>query len=64
MVNCPAHTATFTNAFILENNINHRNAPAQSPDLNPIELVLKVYLSTECKPNTLEELIVSKVVNS
>jgi len=60
MDNCPSHTATVTNAFILENNINHRKAPAQSPDLNPIELVwhdLKVYLSTECKPNTFAELI-------
>ena len=60
MDNCPSHTATVTNAFILENNINQRKASAQSPDLNPNERVwhdLKVYLSTECKANTIAELI-------
>ena len=60
MDNCPSHTATETNIFILDNNINHKKAPAQSPDLNPIELVwndLKAYLCTVCKPNNMDELI-------
>ena len=61
MDNAPTHTAVETNAFILENNINHRKALAQTPYLNPIGLVLnnlKLYLYTECKPNTtMEELI-------
>ena len=30
-----------TNALILDNNINHRKAPAQSPDLNPFEFLEK-----------------------
>ena len=45
----PSHTVIETNTFILENNINHRKAQAQSPDFNPIEIVwndLKAYLCT------------------
>ena len=65
MDNAPTHTAIDINTFILENNVNHRKAPAKSPDLNPFEIVwndLKLYLSTKCKPNTMEELIAGVTV--
>ena len=40
--------------------LNHYESPAQSPDLNPIQLVwhdLKHYLSTEIQPYSYEQLI-------
>ena len=60
MDNAPCHTARSTRDFIEKNNINHIKTPAQSPDLNPIELVwhdMKVFLTNEIKPNHQNELI-------
>jgi hypothetical protein len=39
MDNCPSHTSARTKQFIQASNIRHYQTPAQSPDLNPIELV-------------------------
>ena len=61
MDNAPQHTASESHRFLLANNINHRRSPAQSPDLNPIELVwhdLKVFLSSKWIPKTKAELII------
>ena len=46
--------------WFVENNLNHFKTPAQSPDLNVIELVwndLKYYIGAYVKPNTMQELI-------
>jgi hypothetical protein len=59
MDNAPAHTAVSTREHFEDININHFKSPAQSPDLNPIELVwhdMKVYISGTVKPNTIKEL--------
>ena len=61
MDNAPQQTAAESIRFLERNNINHRRYPAQSPDLNPIELVwhdLKVFLLTKWMPTTIEELII------
>ena len=53
MDNVGPHVAVHTRDFLNNNNINHVKSPAQSPDLNPIELVwhdLKVFLGEEVKP--------------
>ena len=42
-------------AFIRDNNINYWPTPAESPDLNPIEI--KFFLSTVVKPRNKEELV-------
>ena len=39
MDNAPSHTAIRTRAYLEVTNLNHFKTPAQSPDLNPIELV-------------------------
>ena len=60
MDNATSHVSGYTKQFFYENGINHFKTPAQSPDLNPIELVwhdLKVFISEECKPNNERELI-------
>jgi hypothetical protein len=47
------HVAVHTRDFLNNNDINHFKSPAQSPDLNPIEIVrhdLKVFLGEEVKP--------------
>lgn len=60
MDNARHHVSETTTRFLNRNGINHFRTPAQSPDLNPIELVwqdLKVYLSNEVQPNTVNELV-------
>ena len=60
MDNARPHVAKHTREFLNSNNINHFKSPAQSPDLNPIELVwqdLKVFLGEEVKPNNQQELV-------
>ena len=60
MDNAPAHTALDIGAYFQAVNINHIPAPAQSPDLNPIELVwhdMKVYIAEQVKPKNALELI-------
>lgn len=47
-------------AFIRENGINYWPTPAESPDLNPIEMLwneLKHFLQTKVKPRNKEELV-------
>ena len=59
MDNAPHHTAAECTQFLGNNIINHRPAPTQSPDLDPIELVwhnLKVWLSNVWLPRTRAEL--------
>ena len=46
--------------WLNDNNLNHFTTPAQSPDLNVIELVwndLKYYIGYYVKPNTVQELV-------
>ena len=46
-------------AFIRENGVNYWPTPAESPDLNPIEMLwneLKHSLQTKVKPRNKEEL--------
>ena len=60
MDNASSHVSGYTRQFFSDNGINHFKTPAQSPDLNPIELVwhdLKVFISEEWKPNNERELI-------
>ena len=52
MDNARPHTAVSTEAYLDDKNIFHFKTPAQSPDLNPIELVwhdLKVYIAEQVK---------------
>ena len=58
--NDPKHTSKLAQNFIAENGINWFQTPAESPDLNPIELLcheLKHFLRTIVKPTTKDELI-------
>ncbi len=60
MDNAPCHSSWYTKQFLIQNRIYHFKTPAQSPDLNPIELVwhdLKDYISRVIKPNNKHELI-------
>ena len=60
MDNARSHISAHSTNYLRQNNINHFKTPAQSPDLNPIELVwhdMKVFISEEIKPNTLDDLI-------
>ena len=61
MDNAPSHTSRRTRAFFLAHNLNVPDVPAQSPDLNPIELVwhdLKVYIAETVKPDNAMQLII------
>ena len=58
--NDPKHTSKYTNAFFECAGITYWKTPAESPDLNPIEMVwheLKNNLRRNIKPKNKEELI-------
>ena len=58
--NDPKHTSRVARSFLEDNNINWWKTPAESPDLNPIELIwheLKHYLRSVIKPITKEDLV-------
>lgn len=60
MDNAPSHSSYSTKLFLMLRNVIHFKTPAQSPDLNPIELVwndMKYFIKTEVKPNSIHELI-------
>jgi hypothetical protein len=60
MDNSKVHVSYSTKIYMFRNLINHFKTPAQSPDLNPIELVwndLKNYLVNEAQPNTVNDLV-------
>ena len=60
MDNAPSHSAASSTAYLLDRGIFHFKTPAQSPDLNPIELVwndLKSYIKERVKPKTAQELL-------
>jgi hypothetical protein len=57
--NAPCQSSRSSRNYLTANNINHFKTSAQSPDLNPIELVwhdLKNYISNEVKPNRIDQL--------
>ncbi|PIK37640.1 Transposable element Tcb2 transposase [Apostichopus japonicus] len=57
--NDPKHTSGFTKSFMVANQIPWWPTPAESPDLNPIEMLwheLKHCLRSELKPYTLDDL--------
>ena len=56
----PKHTSNDTRLFMLLNGINNQPMPAESSDLNPIEMVwndIKYYLGIKVQPKTKDELI-------
>ena len=60
MDNVPSHISGYTREFFQNHNINHFKTLAQSPDLNPIEMVwhdMKVYISEFVKPNNEADLV-------
>ena len=60
MDNARPHISRYTRNFLNNHNINHVKSPAQSPDINPIEMVwndLKKYISEITKPGNEDELI-------
>ena len=57
--NDPKHTSRYIQRFFADNRVNWWKSPAESPDLNPIELVwgsMKTYLRDKHKPKNLEQL--------
>ena len=57
--NDPKHTSKSIQNFFAKSNINWWKSPAESPDLNPIELLwgsMKSFLRDKHKPRTLSEL--------
>lgn len=57
--NASYHVTDTTVEWLERNDLNHFKSPAQSPDLNPIELVwndMKSYIGRIVKPKTLQEL--------
>ena len=60
MDNSPVHTSRRITNYINRNGINHFMTPAESPDINPIELVwndLKYFIARTVKPDTKQQLI-------
>ena len=58
--NDPKHTSNYAVDFMEEEGINCWKSPAESLDLNPIEILwheLKDYVRREIKPKTKDELI-------
>lgn len=58
--NDPKHTSRLAQDFMTDHGINWWPAPAENPDLNPIELLwheLKHFLRTIVKPTTKDELV-------
>ena len=58
--NDPKHKSKYAMTYMRENNINYWPTPAESPDLNPIEMMwaeLKNYIRKTVKPSKKEELI-------
>ena len=63
MDNARPHLSRFTRNFLTTHNNYHVKSPAQSPDINPIEMVwhdLKKYISEITKPGNETELITLK----
>lgn len=54
--NDPKHTSCYAQRYLEEKRVNWWRTPAESPDFNPIENELKVYIRREV-PKTKEELI-------
>ena len=56
----PKHTSRHVQKWIIDNNINWWQTPAESPDMNPIENLwheMKEYIRREVKPRTKDELV-------
>jgi hypothetical protein len=61
--NDPKHTSRSTKQFMEDNGISWWPTPAESPDLNPIEMLwheMKVFISKTVKPKTKDELDLSR----
>jgi transposase len=60
MDNARVHVSEETFLYFMRNQLNHFRTPAQSPDLNPIELVwndLKYFLANEAQPRNVQGLV-------
>ncbi|GMR34696.1 hypothetical protein PMAYCL1PPCAC_25981 [Pristionchus mayeri] len=58
--NAPCHKANITKEFLKREEIETEDWPAESPDLNPVELVwgeMKRYLKTTWKPTNVPHLV-------
>lgn len=59
MDNAPAHSSRIARNYIARNRLFHFATPAQSPDLNPIEMVwndMKIFIKEKVKPKNALEL--------